>query len=120
MKLIKKDANVRWIIVDEVTDDDAFVLRTCGFDYIYNVDENGCTQDCNVIYPYEMWWSICDTTRRITDGVETVEINSNEIRWLADGMDLLIKYVKETYHFEDKEDVLKMYNGLLEKIAKFF
>ena len=58
MKLIKKDDEARWVIVDEVSDNDAAVLRACGFEYIYDVDENGCNKEDGGNYPYEIWYNI--------------------------------------------------------------
>ena len=55
MKLINKDENSRWIIVDEVSDDDATILKACGFTYSYDVDENGCNDEDGGDYPYEIW-----------------------------------------------------------------
>ena len=58
MKLINKDKNACWIIVDEVSDDDALILRACGFDYTYDVDENGYNGEDSSNYPYEIWSNI--------------------------------------------------------------
>ena len=51
-------------------------------------------------------------------GFETVEINENEIRWLSEGLETLIAYLEKSYLFDDRDDVLKMHNDLLDKIAK--
>lgn len=58
MQLIKGDDHSRWVIVSEVSDYDAAMLRACGFDYIYDVDENGYNGEDNRNYPYEIWWNI--------------------------------------------------------------
>ena len=55
MKLINKDESARWIIVDEVSDDDAAILKACGFTYTYDVDENGYNGEDSGDYPYEIW-----------------------------------------------------------------
>jgi hypothetical protein len=55
MKLINKDTDARWIIVDEVSDDDALVLNACGFTYSYDVDENGYNGEDDGDYQYEIW-----------------------------------------------------------------
>ena len=55
MKLINKDENACWIIVDEVSDDDADILKACGFTYRYDVDENGYNGEDGGNYPYEIW-----------------------------------------------------------------
>lgn len=57
MKLINSDNENRWVIVDEVSDDDAKVLQACGFRYIYDVDENGYNGEDEKEYPYEIWYN---------------------------------------------------------------
>lgn len=56
MKLIRSDKNANWIIVDSVSDDDAAVLKACGFEYVDGVDENGFHGEDGVDHPYEIWW----------------------------------------------------------------
>lgn len=58
MKLISKSDDFRWIIVDEVSDDDAAVLEACGYDYTYDVDENGYNGEDDGDYPYEIWSNV--------------------------------------------------------------
>ena len=52
------------------------------------------------------------------NGIETVSFDENEIRNIADSIDLAISDTEKNYLFEDKFEVLDHYNGLKEKIAK--
>lgn len=52
------------------------------------------------------------------NGFETVNFDENEIRNIADSIDLAIADIEKNYLFEDKFDVLNRYNELKEKIAK--
>ena len=51
------------------------------------------------------------------NGYETVELNDNDIRNLADGIEML-KRKLESHFYDGREDDLKVYDELLEKIAK--
>ena len=55
MKLINSHKENGWIIVDEVSSDDAAVLQACGFRYVYDVDENGTNREDGGKYSYELW-----------------------------------------------------------------
>ena len=55
MKLINSDKDDRWMIVDEVSSDDAIILQACGFRYVYDVDENGYNGEDGGKYTYELW-----------------------------------------------------------------
>lgn len=57
MKLINASNSNNWVIVDEVSDGDAAVLRAVGFEFVYDVDEAGMNYEDDGIYPYEMWWN---------------------------------------------------------------
>lgn len=52
------------------------------------------------------------------NGFETVNFDENEIRQIADSIDLAIADIEKNYLFEDKFEVLNHYNELKEKIAK--
>ena len=52
------------------------------------------------------------------NGFETVIFDENEIRIIADSIDLAIADIEKNYLFEDKYEVLNRYNELKEKIAK--
>jgi len=50
-------------------------------------------------------------------GFETVEISETEIRNLSDGIEMLKRRL-ESHFYDGREDDLKVYNVLLEKLAK--
>lgn len=52
------------------------------------------------------------------NGFEAVIFDENEIRQIADSIDLAIADIEKNYLFEDKFEVLNHYNELKEKIAK--
>ena len=73
MKLIKTDGNANWIIVDEVSDDEAAVLRACGFEYVDDVDANGFHGEDNVDYPYEIWWYMMHGSMRTLREINSIK-----------------------------------------------
>ena len=50
-------------------------------------------------------------------GFETVEISENEIRNLSDGIEMLKRRL-ESHFYDGRENDLKVYNDLLDKLAK--
>lgn len=50
-------------------------------------------------------------------GFETVEISETEIRNLSDGIQMLKRRL-ESHFYDGREDDLKVYDDLLEKLAK--
>ena len=53
----------------------------------------------------------------VMTGYDTVEINETEIRNLSDGIELLKRRL-ESHFYDGREDDLKVYDDLLEKLAK--
>ena len=50
-------------------------------------------------------------------GFETVEISETEIRNLSDGIEMLKRRL-ESHFYDGRENDLKVYDGLLDKLAK--
>ena len=56
--------------------------------------------------------------RYTLNGFETVDFDENEIRHIADGIDLVIKETETNYNFEDRKEILAYFQNLKNKFAK--